>query len=298
MKLKSYHSLRRAYLGAIDVRDISRVASVETDPYIVHQTRYLLYKSLGNKSPPPPLAWNVEDFTTRFRQASAEQRLEDTVMVFLLHSAMVVKEDIFTRAFTKPGSSEATHVWIMLFKNSFRVLTTLLYKVQWTAENYQNLDLLILELIYQGKGSALRRFMTQDLRIPMTTHGTQAESHFEQLNRLSIRQIGPSFWRLLHWVAEAMDRADRDENAKQAWRSLLTHSLYRFLVCGVCRAHMQTIVAELKDQLNSDAVSYRQLWYNIHNKVTSIVARKDPTVYSTSEFDEDVAFMVQALEAV
>ncbi|KAG8172507.1 hypothetical protein JTE90_017588 [Oedothorax gibbosus] len=288
MKLETYHSFRQAFLGANNPVAMSHIAALEKDPYLIHQTKLLLSHMRG-------VPWNVEHYTSQFRNAPAKQRLEETLLIFLLHSAMVVKQEIFNRTFMKPGSNDVNHVWVMLFKQCFETLTTLLYKVKWTTDNHKNLDMLVLKLIYQGQCRALRDFMKDELHIPMVTHTTQAEMYFEKLNELHISQMGSSFWRLLHWVAEAMDRPDRDEVAKQSWRTLMTYSLYRFLICGVCRMHMQTIVTELKDQLKSVTVSNRELWFNIHNKVNSIIAKPN-TSYSKSELAADAEFMVQAFE--
>lgn len=290
MKVNTYHTFRQAFLGVKNPAAISHFVSLEKDPYIIHQSRFLLKDRIDYRLP-----WNVENFTTQFRNAPAPQRLEETLMIFLLHSVMVIKQEIFKRTFIKPGSNDVIHVWIMLFKKCFETLTTLLYKVSWTIENYKNLDMLILKLIHEGRCQVLRQFMMEELHIKMVTHVTQAETHFERLNDLQITQMGPPFWRLLHWVAEAMDRPDRDVNAKQAWRSLLTYSLYRFLVCNVCRIHMHTIVTELKEQLKSETVSNRELWFNIHNKVNSIISKPN-SFYSNSELLVDAEFMVQALE--
>lgn len=290
MKLLTYHTFRNAFLGVNHPVAYSHIVSLEKDPYLIRQAKFLFSNRLYE-----PLAWDVENYTGRFRNVPAKQRLEDTVMTFLLHSVIVIKEDIFRRTFSKPGTHDTVQGWIMLFKQCFETLTTLLFKVKWTAHNYRELDGLILSLIHQGQCKTLRQFMTEELHIDMVTHITQAEIHFERLGELNIAQLGSSVWRLLHWVAESMDRSDRDEEAKESWRTLLSSSLYRFLVCGICRTHMHNIVTELKEQLASATISNRELWFNIHNKVNGIIQKPKPT-YSESELKADVEFMLQALE--
>lgn len=289
MKEKTYHTLKRAYLGAVDPKAISQALQSEEDPHLFYDAQ-LLTKTTSFR-----VDWNKDIFTTEFKNDTPQRRLEETVMIFLLRLAGLLKGEIHIRTFIKPGSQQVIHAWIILFKSCLISITSLLYKTSWTIDNYIQLDNLILDLIYKGQVQSLRTFMVQQLNINMTNSITEAESKFEKLKYLTIGQFGSSFWRLLHWMAEAMDRPDRDAKAKNIWRTLMIGSLYRLLSCGICINHMNKIVQELKPQLMDENTVHQKLWFNIHNKVSSNKIEGN-SHYSESEFEEDVLFMQQALE--
>lgn len=301
MKHQTYHLLKQAYLGHVDKHALLQSAMQEKDPFIQRAVQLVTRQTLPRQVP-----WNVQIFTTEFRKGNPQERLEETFMAFFLRLAAIIKEEMHIRTFQKPESHAALHAWINMLKMNLYAVLTLLYKVEWKGKHYFDLEKAVFELIHEGKASALRHCMEHDLNIKLSTTTTMAEQASETLNFLTIAQFGSSFWRLLHWMAEAMDMRNdtKMDRAKQIWREIITGPLYRLLRCSICMAHMRKITQELEDQLMDPKTQYRQLWYNIHNKVT---ARKmehytslginifPSATYSESELEQDVAFMHQAL---
>ncbi|GBN19715.1 hypothetical protein AVEN_261794-1 [Araneus ventricosus] len=301
MKHETYHLLKHAYLGHVDKSALLGAASQEKDPFLQRAVQLVT-----QNTPIRHVPWNTQTFTTEFRQGTARERLDQTVMTFFMRLVAIIKEEMHIRTFQKPESHAALYAWINMFKYSLFAVLSLLYKVRWEEKDYFELDKVVFESVHEGKASALRHFMERDLNIELSASTTVAEQVFETLNFLSIAQFGSSFWRLLHWMAEAMDLRDNDEmaRAKQIWRELITGPLYRMLRCGICMAHMRKITQELGPQLLDSNTRYRQLWYNIHNKVTatkletyhSLGFNLQPSTYSESELEQDAAFMLQALD--
>lgn len=300
MKHETYHLLRQAYLGHVNKHALIQSVIREKDPFL-HRAVQLVTQETS----PRRIPWNSQIFTTEFRNGNPQERLEETVMTYLLRLAALVKEEIHVRSFQKPESHAAVHAWINLFKLNLYAVLSLLFKVHWEEQNFFELEKVVFDLIHEGKASALRHFMEHDLKIKLSTTTTMAEERYENLHFLNIGQFGSSFWRLLHWMAEAMDiRNDpRMNRAKQFWRDLITGPLYRTLRCAICKKHMRKFTQELETQLMDPNTQYSPLWYNIHNKVSaskmevylSLGINMPSTTYSESEFEQDVAFMRQAL---
>lgn len=311
MKHKTYTLLKEAYLGHVSSDDLWRqVLSQENDPF-VHQAAQLI------THPPQPLKvpWHMENYTSDFQKASPQQRLTETVMTFILRLVTIIKEETHMRTFRKPESYVAIQAWILLLKQVLYVTFTLLYNVRWTVELLFEMDYLIFVLLYEGNIDPLRSFMVNTLHIPATETITPAEQLHEKLNFLTTGQFGSSFWRYLHWMAEAMDLREATDHpdialAKQMWREIITHPLYRMLRCGICMHHLKAIVEELKPQFLDPTTRYRTLWFNIHNKVTAnqiethlyyaAQSDKSPPImeletYTESQLEEDAKFMLQAL---
>lgn len=295
MKHETYHLLKQAYLGHVNKHALLQSVIQEKDPFLQRAVQLATHQTY-----PRYIPWNIQIFTTEFRKGNPQERLEETVMTFLLRLVAIIKTEMHYRTFQKPESHAAIHAWINMFKFSLHAVLSLLFNVHWEDEHYFELDKVTFELIHEGKASALRHFIEHDLKMKLSTNTTMAEQMFEALGFLNIRQFGSSFWRLLHWMAEAMDMRNDPgmAKAKQIWRDLITGPLYRMLGCGICMAHMRTITRDLEAQLLDPKTQYRQLWYNIHNKVNSTLPTDQnlpPITYSESELEQDAAFMLQAL---
>ncbi|GFU09931.1 sulfhydryl oxidase [Trichonephila clavipes] len=123
--------------------------------------------------------WDTKLFQDEFRQGTPQERLEQTTMMFLLRLVALVKEEMHIRTFRKPESHEAVQAWISLLKHTLFATLTLLYNVRWTVRHFFLLDNLVFDLVHEGRVSALRQFMTQELNISMTNSLTLAERNFE-----------------------------------------------------------------------------------------------------------------------
>lgn len=292
---RTYNFLRNAYLGNVEKSDMYESMSHETDPYL-----HSLLKDFTQANP-AKYTWDESVFTTDFRNGDPKTRLHQTVMAFLMRLTIIVKNQLHYRSFFKPASHKAMQGWLHFLKLCITTLFTLLYNVKWNMELLYELDQVLFDLIFEGKASALREFMNTSLHLDVPE--TPAERTFENFKYFHIGKVGSSIWRLLHWAAEAMDVRENDADmafAKQTWRMLLTESFYRVLLCGICVKHMHQIVEELKPQILDEATEQRQLWFNIHNKVTSRKFQdyshlKEDPLYTQAMLEQDSEFMRQAL---
>ncbi|GFT05749.1 sulfhydryl oxidase [Trichonephila clavipes] len=298
MKHSTYQSFKKVYLGNVNHAALFQILHEEKDPFVQRAIR------LATQMDSIQVPWDTKLFQDEFHQGTPQERLEQTTMMFLLRLVALIKEEMHIRTFRKPESHEAVQAWISLLKHTLFATLTLLYNVRWTVKHFFLLDNLVFDLVHEGRVSALRQFMTQELNIAMTDSLTLAERNFEKLNFLNIVQFGSSFWRLLHWMAEAMDMRDGSSHsdidmAKKTWRELITGPLYRLLRCGICMNHMRHIVQEMKSELLDESTHYQLIWFNIHNKVTARkmyhTTSQSQNVYSESELEKDAAFMRQGL---
>lgn len=302
MRHETYKRLKNAYMGHVDKTMLYQAVAREKDPFLHRAVQLITAEHLDPLSVP----WDTSVFTNDFRKAAPKERLHQTVMVYLLRLAVIIKGEIHIRTFKKPESHKAVEAWKNLLKQNIFAVLTLLYNPSWNMETvFEKLDNLVIDLVFEGKASALREFMNKHLNIPVPI--TLAEQMFEKLNFLNIGQFGSSFWRLLHWMAEAMDTRQNTPDilyAKRIWRELVTEPLYRLLQCSICMTHMHAIVQELKPQLLDEKLEQRKLWFNIHNRVTATkfdryvklgIPAPNDWIYTESKMEEDSEFMRQAL---
>lgn len=292
MKPDTFKHLKQAYLGHVDQQGMQQILRDEKDSLLTHEAMELLR---NDRNTPPYVHWDMDMFTTKFRDAPSRERLDETVMTFLLRLVTIVKVEVYYRIFQKPESPMAVQAWIQLLKQCTFAILSLLYNVTWDTQLLFRLDQVIMDLVYDGNYSALRTFMVQDCHIAMTESLTQAEHYTDKLRMLNIYQVGSSFWRLLHWMAEAMDYRDNHAEAKTMWKELVIHSLYRLLRCGICMRHMHKIIQDVRPQLLAKETSHRHLWFQIHNLVTANAMHKPNPDYSESDLETDASFMRQAL---
>lgn len=300
MRHQTHKALRSAYLGNVELESLSYARSQETDPTI-HR-----YIDLVLENTPIFVEWDTRPFTSDFRSVPSRERLDETVLTFLLRAATIVKDEFYRRSFGKPESSSVLIAWTCLFKQCAFSVLTLLYDVKWTSEKIFLLDITILDLIHDGKTGALRDLF-KGLDVSLTRQNlTQAERHLDRLAFLHVGQFGSFFWRTIHWMAEAINvkKEHDDPDVKLAittWKKFVVESMYRLLRCGICMNHLKTLTAELKTQLLDDSIDYAKIWYNIHNRVNSdsfkrfTENRDDDYIYSEEVYKQDADYMLQAL---
>ncbi|GIX94019.1 thiol oxidase [Caerostris darwini] len=298
MRHNTFKVLKRAHLGNVDSEALQHIQLQESDPFIHHTI------NLVTQNAPIQVSWNTAPFTVEFRSIDARQRLHQTVITFLLRLAAVVKEELYTRTFRKPESWPAVLAWIDMLKQCTFCIFTLLYNVDWTPEKFFQLDAAILDLVHHGRATALREYMQHMGITDLPDSLLDAERQFEKLGFLNVGQFGSFFWRLLHWMAEAVNVRKDDISMKtaiQTWRNFVIEPLYRILRCGICMMHLKIMIRELETQLLNESIDYASLWYDIHNRVNTQKFQRFPLredtdgTYLESEYRLDADYMRQAL---
>lgn len=167
------------------------------------------------------------------------------------------------------------------------------------------LDNTILDLIHEGRAGALRDLF-KNLDVPLARRDlTDAERHSDRLVFLHVGQFGSFFWRMIHWMGEAVNvkKEQDDPDVKLAiriWKNFALESMYRLLRCSICMMHLRMLTQELKSQLMDETVDYARLWYNIHNRVNSDTFKRfaenagDTHIYPEEIYKTDADYMHQA----
>lgn len=126
-----------------------------------------------------------------------------------------------------------------------------------------------------------------------------AEKMYERLSFLNVGQFSSFFWRLLHWMAEAVMIREEKMFIKKIWRELVIECVYRLLSCGICMYHLKEMTAKLALELMDESKDFARLWFDMHNEVHkqrreqyNIVSEID---YSEEDYKLDAEFMRQAL---
>lgn len=294
MKRETFLVLRRSLYGDVDKQALRAALEEETDPFVKERLLYLL-----GLAPYP--VWETSAFTDQFRSVPPRERMEETVVTFLLKMVAIVKSEIYNRSLSKPYTITKIFAWNQLIKAIFFSVFSLLYDVKWTPSHLLSLDETLLELLEYGKPDPLRNWMREvGIERVRPNEWYRAERMFEKLDRLNTMQFGSFYWRLLHWMAEAMNVRPHQPVAKRMWRDLCIGPLYRTLRCGVCMYHLQSFVSEMQSQLRDESQDYAQLWFEIHNKVNAKRREAYPMLkngveYSAEDYRADAEFMRRAL---
>lgn len=296
MRHQTYATLYKAHLGNINKKALTKARLEETDPFYHNLIDLMLQKKYIM------VPWNISIFTDEFRLGTPRERLDETVIAFILRLAIINKEERYIRTFKKPESYDAIMVWDMLLYRIVLCSMALLYNVHW--DERSSLILLpstIIQLLHHGDAFALRELM-KSLGISLARDTPyQSELEFGKLNFLHVGQYGSFYWRYLHWIAEALPlrKSKQMEFYKELWLHIVAESLYRTLRCGICMYHFRKIIDELKPQLTNKETDFPKLWFDIHNRVHARRREQFPSLkesdYSESEFEKDREFMRSAL---
>lgn len=297
MKHQTFELLYRAYFGDVDQEALRNAMDQESDEFVRYQIRGVL------KKVHLPVQWDVTPFTTDFRSVRPHQRLDETVITFLLYAAAIVKDEAFRRSFTKPESCMVVAAWMEMLKGLMYAVLTLTYDITWTVQDSFKLSETVLILLHEGKVTALRDFMRKQLRIVMIREDLfQAERLFESLAYLHVGQFSSFFWRVLHWMAEAVNARSNQPDAKKMWFELIVGPMYRMLRCSICSFHFKGMVDKLKSDLTDESKDHAKLWFDLHNQVHAERREKYLNIaskevdYTAQQYEEDAEFMREALK--
>lgn len=293
MEHKTFEVLYQAHMGNVNREALNQILQKEKDPFILHYVNLMLQNYTIH------VEWDATPFTSSFRSVPPQERLQETVIAFLLRIAALVKEEMYIRTFRKPESFTASMAWVLMLKQSMYTVLTLLYNLKWTDSDHFKLEEAVLQMLQNGKASALRDLM-EHMGIEMMEPLYPAERMFEKLNFLRTDQFSSFYWRLLHWMAEAMDKRTDRPDVKKMWRDLVIHPLYRTLRCGICMYHFKKLTKEMEAELTDDTQNNAKLWFDIHNKVHASRRSQYPFIvepdYTEEEYKLDAEFMQQGIK--
>jgi hypothetical protein len=293
MKQSTYQVLYQAHFGHFDKDALKDAFDGETDPFL----RQVLLVILGEKGFFSN-DWDVDPFTKDFRSVPAGERLQETIVTFLSRLAVLVKEQTVRRMLSKPESFAAAHAWLELLKRAIYAILSLGYDVEWKPKHFLKLSDVVLDILQNGNARGIRDMMTA-LGITMVRDEYEAEKRFGELFGLHIMQHGPSDWRLLHWMAEAVKMVRKDSEAKTVWRHLVVDSFHRTLGCPFCSQHFEWSTKQLRSELLDEKHDFAKMLFDIHNRVHAQrreLQRILEPDYTWSEYEEDAKYMRKALE--
>lgn len=243
---------------------------------------------------------DLHRFTDQFLATkSPKDRLDETVVTFLLFLANQLSQEKINRSFSNYGAWESEYAWVMLFKWVTYSIFTLIYDVRrWTSEYYIHLDNTIIDIALKGDASALSLFAGK-IGVQFESETPYpAEQHFTKFEYHNPMIFGPYYWRMLHFMAEATairkDGNDNDvKSAKKLWRQYLTETMHRTLQCIYCKVHYKDLLNHggyKQKIIDCEDEDFPKLWYEIHNKVNYWKNN-----YSEDDWKVDREFMKLAL---
>lgn len=293
MEHETYQVLYQAHMGNVNRDALNKILQTEKDPFLIYYINLMLEKSSIQ------VDWDITPFTESFRSTSPEERLQETILAFLLRIAALVKEEMYIRTFNKPEAQIAFLAWVQILNQCIYTVLTLLYDLKWEDVDHFKRDDAVLNLLHYGKATALRELM-EHMGIRMIKPLYPAEKMFEKLNFLRTDQFSSFYWRLLHWMAEAMNKRKNRPNVQKMWRDLVRYPLYRTLRCGICMYHFQKLTKEMEAQLADEEQDNAKLWFDIHNKVHASRREQYPFLiepdYTEDEYKLDAEFMQRGIK--
>ena len=245
---------------------------------------------------------DIRRFTDQFPASpSPKHRLDEVVVTFLLFLANQLSQQKINRTFHSNGAWESEHAWFMLYKWVTYSIFTLIYDIRvWKSEHFLLLDDAIIDLALKGDAYALSRFA---LKIGVRFASDEpfpAEKHFTKFEYQNTSVFGTYYWRMLHFMAEAVALRSNNNHydinyAKVLWKQFLTETMYRTLLCGFCKKHYKNLLdgdGYKQKILKTEDAQFPKLWYEIHNRVNKDIGKKE---YSENDWKRDRNFMIRAL---
>ncbi|KAG8171042.1 hypothetical protein JTE90_026410 [Oedothorax gibbosus] len=92
MKYETFKHMKQAYLGHVDQQRLQHILQDEKDSLLHYEVSELVRR--GTTIEPEYYPWNMDMFTTKFRDATPRERLDETVMAFLLRLVAIVQSEM------------------------------------------------------------------------------------------------------------------------------------------------------------------------------------------------------------
>lgn len=213
---------------------------------------------------------------------------DELVITFLLYIGKQFNFEKLIHTFAKPFTN-CIYNWLFLYKTVIYVVISLMYNKKWSVHEILDLDKTML-LLNEGHPESLRQLMGT-LQVLSSDKKYEAETNYMDIRKWSSVQYGPFYWKMLHFMAEALELRKNLKLEKGLWKDFTLYQLHRTLRCIFCIEHYNHLVSKHEKSLK-DSTNYPNLWFDIHNEVNELL-KKMP--YSKVDFERDRIIMRKLL---
>lgn len=284
MDRQMYKILKQAHRNNGNEQELKKIKlSLLPNPLMVDRVNLLL----GN------INVNVKfsDLARKFSNLENSPAYKDELIVtYLLFLAKILNNSLLLHVFYVPQSQNIFN-WILLYKRITYSIITLLYNKKFTDEDFFNMDIMVHRL-NEGYFQAVRQFLNRMKLLTISEEQLEIEKKYSELIVITSDDFGPFYWRILHFMAEAINIRKHSTLAKTIWKEFVLYSLHRTLLCSICKEHYKTVAEKFKQELQNSSIDYAKLWFDIHNHVNKSLNK---TEYTREEFEKDQSIMKNLL---
>lgn len=283
MDRQTYKILKQAHRNNIDEQELKQI-EISSLPNPLMKDRVNLL--LGNVN----INIKFSDLARKFSSIENSVAYKDELVItFLLFLGKILNNSLLLHVFYVPQSQNIFN-WILLYKRITYSIVTLLYNKKFTDEDFLCLDDMIYKL-NEGYYDSVRNFLNKMKLLTLSAEPLEIEKKYSELIVITADDFGPFYWRVLHFMAEAINLRKHASLAKSIWKEFVLYSLHRTLLCSICKEHYKTVAEKFKQELQNSA-DYAKLWFTIHNHVNKSLNK---TEYSIAEFEKDQSIMKNLL---
>lgn len=283
MNNETFKILKRAHKNIADEHELKRIKNIMPNPLMTNQINILLQNININE--------NFEYFVNKFSKIENNPMYKDELIItYLLFIGKILNNTLLIHTFYTP-QSQTIFYWISLYKHIVFSIITLMYNKKFTDENWLDLDIMVNQL-NEGYSDSIRKFLNKLQVLSIPNEPLEIETKYPELIIITADKFGPFYWRILHFMAEAIHLRKNVSMAKFIWKEFTVYSLHRTLYCSICKEHYKSVAEKYKNELQNSS-DYPKLWFNIHNYVNKNIQK---TEYSESEFEKDRSIMQNLLK--
>lgn len=212
--------------------------------------------------------------------------IDELVITYLLFLGKILNGFQIHHIFQAPQ----THIlfdWLQIYKKVTYSIVCLIYNKKFTDQDWIHLDDMINGML-QGQSNAVRLFLKN---IGRTDIVVDLEKYYMDTTNISAEHFGPLYWRMIHFMAEAIQMRKSANLAKTLWKEFLIYPFYRTLLCPICSTHYLAVLEKYKETL-LETPNYANTWFEIHNYVNKSLNKSE---YPSLEFEKDQSIMKNLL---
>lgn len=210
---------------------------------------------------------------------------DELVITFLIFLGKILNNSLLLHVFYVP-QSQSIFNWILMYKGITYSIITLLYNKKFTDEDFFSMDDMIYKL-NEGYCDSVRHFLKKMKLLTISEEQLEIEKKYSELILITADEFGPFYWRILHFMAEAINLRKHASLAKTIWKEFVLYSLHRTLLCSICKEHYRKVSEKFQQELQT-STDYATLWFNIHNYINKSLNKAE---YSTVEYEKDQSIM-------
>lgn len=284
MNRQTFKVLKEAHKNNVNPEELRRIKWSEQTPLITNHVNLFLNNTNRNVNV------KFSNIVSKFSSLENTSAYKDELVItYLLFLGKILNNTLLSHMFFVP-QSQSIFNWILLYKRVVYSIITLIYNKRFTDEDWLYLDDMVYQL-NEGSSNSVRTFLKQIRVLSISNEPVEMETKYADLLYITSDDFGPFYWRMLHFMAEAINLRKNAVLAKSIWKEFTIYSLHRTLLCSLCQNHYKNVVEKYSNELQNTS-NYSNLWFDIHNYVNKFLNKFE---YSKSEFEKDQSIMQNLL---